>query len=150
MQGSWTPETVWKSENFLPLTRIEPRLSETLPLIRRYIYSVIELSLRVNSLRPHTWRTLPHPAPCLHPVTIGRENFSVMSTSAIVFLFRCSYSCSSSTETIPALGSVYKNPCSYIILTYFCIKYMQREHNLQDMPVFLLFLRNDVELIVTN
>jgi len=81
MQGSWTPETVWKRENFRLLTRIEPQLSGTLPLIRRYIYFVIELGFRVNSLRPHTWRTLPH------PVTTGRENLSVMSTGAIVFFF---------------------------------------------------------------
>ena len=50
MHGSWTPETVWKREHFLPLTRIEPWLSEILPLIRRYVYFVIELGLRVNSL----------------------------------------------------------------------------------------------------
>jgi len=146
MHGSWTPETVWKRENFLPLTRIELWLSEILPLIRRYIYFVTELGLRVNSLRPHTWRTLPHPAPCLHLVTTGRENLSVMSTGAIVFLFRCCCLCAPSTETIPALGSVYKNPCLYITFMYFCIKYMQREHNLQDISVFLLFLSNDIGL----
>ena len=150
VQCSWNPQRVWKRENFLPLPRIEPWLSETLPLIRRHIYFVIELGLRVNSLKPHTWRTLPHPAPCLHPVTTGHENLSVMSTGTIVFLFRCSYLCAPSTETIPALGSVYKNPILYIIFMYFCIKYMQRERNLQDMPVFLLFLSNDVELIVIN